>query len=104
MGATVWTWITKGSLVTLVALAAVGVVSLFVPRVQELRRLQRREAEVRHEKELEEEMLRRLRRQQERLQTDPAYLERVARDELGYAKPGETIFRFVDEGETPTTR
>ena len=30
----------------------------------------------------------------ERLQTDPAYVERVIRRRLGYAKPEEYIFRF----------
>ena len=30
----------------------------------------------------------------ERLKTDPAFVERVLRDRLHYAKPGEVIFRF----------
>jgi cell division protein DivIC len=30
----------------------------------------------------------------ERLRTDPAYVERVIRRRLGYAKPDEFIFRF----------
>jgi len=29
-----------------------------------------------------------------RLRTDPAYVERVIRRQLGYAKPDEFIFRF----------
>ena len=29
-----------------------------------------------------------------RLRTDPAYVERVIRQQLGYAKPDEFIFRF----------
>jgi cell division protein FtsB len=44
-------------------------------------------------------------RQQEvvlaRLRTDPGYVERVIRRELGYAKPGETIFRFEDNAHEP---
>ena len=28
---------------------------------------------------------------------DPAAVEKIAREDLGYAKPGETVFRFVDE-------
>lgn len=31
-----------------------------------------------------------------RLQTDPAYVEKVLRQRLHYAKPGEVIFRFED--------
>ena len=30
----------------------------------------------------------------QRLRTDPAYVERVIRRKLGYAKPDEYIFRF----------
>lgn len=30
----------------------------------------------------------------ERLRKDPAFVEKVIRKELGYAKPGEVIFRF----------
>ena len=30
----------------------------------------------------------------ERLRTDPAYVERVIRRRLGYAKPDEFVFRF----------
>ena len=34
---------------------------------------------------------------QEKLQEDPTFVEKIAREDLNYAKPGETIFRFVDE-------
>lgn len=30
----------------------------------------------------------------ERLRTDPAFVEKVIRQQLGYARPGEVIFRF----------
>lgn len=30
----------------------------------------------------------------QRLRTDPAYVEKVIRRKLGYARPDETIFRF----------
>ena len=32
----------------------------------------------------------------ERLRTDPAYVEKVIRRKLGYAKPDEYIFRFEE--------
>jgi cell division protein FtsB len=32
-----------------------------------------------------------------RLLEDPEFLERVARERLGYARPDELIFRFADE-------
>ena len=30
------------------------------------------------------------------LQTDPAYVERLAREELGMVKPGELVFQFAE--------
>ena len=43
------------------------------------------------------EELRMLKLKQEKLQEDPHFIEKIAREKLGYAKPGETVFRFVDE-------
>lgn len=39
----------------------------------------------------------RLRREVTNLASSPAYLERVARDELGLVKPGEMLFRIEEE-------
>jgi cell division protein FtsB len=35
-----------------------------------------------------------LTRHVERLRNDPAYIEKLAREELGYVRPGETILKF----------
>ena len=37
-----------------------------------------------------------------RLEKDSAYIERVARKELGMAKPDEKVFRFVQPGAGPS--
>ena len=50
--------------------------------------------------------------EKKRLLTDTAYIEHLARKELGMARPGETVYRFVDGeavdtgngGGTPRTR
>jgi cell division protein FtsB len=34
----------------------------------------------------------------ERLRNDPAYLEKLAREELGYVRPGETVLKFPSGG------
>ena len=34
----------------------------------------------------------------ERLRTDPAYVEKLAREELGYVRPDETILKFPTPG------
>lgn len=42
----------------------------------------------------EEETARQLKSSIEALRTDPKTVERLARERLGYAKPGETVIRF----------
>jgi len=38
------------------------------------------------------------------LKSDPAAIERVAREEMGLAKPGELIFRLPDDPKNPPAR
>jgi len=84
----------------LIVMLVIGIaVRLFLPVIHRQRELRAREAEVRLDIQREAEQLRLLKWKQEKLQEDPAFIEKTAREELGYAKPGETIFRFVDEGE-----
>lgn len=44
----------------------------------------------------EEETARQLKTSIEALRTDPKAVERLARERLGYAKPGETVIRFEE--------
>ena len=34
----------------------------------------------------------------ERLRNDPAYIEKLAREEFGYVRPGETVLKFPPSG------
>jgi len=47
-----------------------------------------------------QEILRENQRTLERLRTDPAFVDMVIRRRLGYAKPGELIFRFEQTDDT----
>ena len=70
---------------------------LFRPLIERQQSLRARQEELRRDIQKSAEDLRMLRLKQEKLQTDPAFIERIAREELGYAKPGETVFKFVDD-------
>ncbi|OFX24000.1 MAG: hypothetical protein A2V77_08485 [Anaeromyxobacter sp. RBG_16_69_14] len=67
-----------------------------------LRKARRNQAEV---KRLEREnaalgqRVARLRREVKALEGDPAALERAAREELGYVKPGEIIYKLEEGGQ-----
>ena len=85
-------WIALGTLIL------IGMGFMFVPLIQEDREYQRREQALREEIRHDDERIRKLRMQQERFQSDPAFVERIAH-EMGLAKPNETIFRFIDEDD-----
>jgi cell division protein FtsB len=38
-----------------------------------------------------------LEREKSRLESDTAYIERIAREKLGMIRKGETVYKFVDE-------
>ena len=71
--------------------------ALYRPLVARTRSLETREAELTAEVARLEARLAELRENQERLETDARFVEKIAREELGYAKEGETVFRFVEE-------
>jgi cell division protein FtsB len=93
------TWLHR--LILLVsALACAGVIGLLGTVLVQTRAeyVQVQQAEVAARQRLAE-VETRLAEQQivlERLRNDPAYVERVIRSRLGYAKPDEFVFRFSD--------
>jgi cell division protein DivIC len=75
------------------ALSAVFGVSLWQTRAEYLQ-LRAQEAASRRRLAEAEQRLHDQQQTLERLRTDPAYVERIIRQQLGYAKPDEFIFRF----------
>lgn len=97
-----WVMIYRIGWIVLAILVVVAVVAMFVPQIEQYNELHRKEAVLQDEIRLEEEIVKHLKDQQERLKSDPRFVEKLAREELGYAKPGETVFRFTDD-EAPTS-
>ena len=93
----VWKFTQRICLIAIVALVVGIVLRLFLPKIELQKELRAREAELRTDIQKEAEALRMLKLKQEKLQTDTRFIEKIAREDLGYAKPGETVFRFVDE-------
>ena len=93
----VWKVIQRLCLLASVLLLAGIVVRLFMPLIDRQKELRARQEELRKDIQRSGEQLRMLKLKQEKLQTDPRFIEKIAREDLGYAKPGETVFRFVDE-------
>jgi len=85
------------TLFSVIAVIALVVGSLFGDRgiLQLLRQRQRTEELAREIEQLREEN-RMLAEQIQSLRRDPAAIERLAREELGLAQPGETVFVLKD--------
>jgi cell division protein FtsB len=91
-----WNLINRIVLIAVVAMAIVGIVLAFTPKVKQMQAYQntrdtlqqRIEVTVTAEKELKEK--------QQRFLSDPSYVERVAH-EVGYARKGEIIYHFPEE-------
>ncbi len=75
------------------AVSAVFGVSLWQTRAEYLQ-VRAQEAESRRRLAEAEQRLHEQEQMLARLRTDPAYVERVIREQLGYARPDEFIFRF----------
>lgn len=80
---------------TFIGLMAVSGI-FFFQTYQEYAQLRRAEEDSRRQLALAEQRLREQERLLQRLRTDPAFVEKVIRRQLRYAKPHELIFRFED--------
>jgi cell division protein FtsB len=85
-----------------IAWSVIGVVvvymvfNTFYPQYQEYVKLQEREAALQTEYQLQEERLKLLKEYQILMESDAQFAEKIARENLGMVKPGETIIKFVD--------
>lgn len=68
-----------------------------------MRRSQREAAEIRKEIERLDEENRQLEDRVKALKSDPAAIERIAREEMGLARPGEFIFKLPAKPGDPST-
>ena len=90
----IWSKLTK-VVVGLVVLAFLLLIGMcYLPLIHQNERM--RAEKLRLEMELEKEMekSRQLQGQIEALRNDPKTIERLTREKLGYARPGETVVRF----------
>jgi cell division protein FtsB len=92
-----WVW----ALCTFTILAALMVI--FVPEYQRYRRNVAELAMQQAEQKKEDQQLQKLKDDLKRFKNEPAFVERIAH-EHGMVKPGEILFKFVDENDRPLER
>ena len=98
-----WVLIYRCAWVMLIILCVIGLTCIFLPKCRQYQDWQQKKEQLQAGTSQIEAAIKKLQQQQEQLQTDPAFVERTAR-ELGMAKPDETIFKVQREAAQPSTR
>ena len=79
-------------------LVLIGVLgALFSPPVRQFKELEKKQARLEQDIRFQEERIRHIKDKQDRLLNDPRFVEKIAREELGMAKPGETVYKRADD-------
>jgi len=90
----IWLTLYRIASAIFVAVVVIAVISAFLPKIRQNQERQRKITAIEDENRRKEEAVKALRKQQDQFAADPKYVERLAREELGKAKSGETIYRF----------
>ena len=91
-----WNLINRVVLIAIVAMALVGVVLAFTPKVRQMQAYQNTRDTLQQRVDLTLAAEKELKGKQRRFLSDPTYVERVAH-EVGYAHKNETIYHFPEE-------
>ncbi len=86
--------LSKGLKLGLIILSMIIISLLFIPLAKEMTEFQAKRDQMLAKLRLEQQNQIDLQTEIELIQRSPHYLERIARDRLNLAKPGEVIFRF----------
>ena len=94
----IWGKLTRLVMTLLVVAGLLGVAVWYLPLIRQNERMRKEVYRLHALEQKEEEAGKQLRASVDALHNDPKAVERQAREQLRYARPGETIFRF----ESPT--
>lgn len=95
----IWGKLTRAVIFLLLIAGALLIAVWYFPLIRQNEALRKQILRLEAQIQKEEETSKQLRAAIESLRSDPKAVERLARERLGYAKPGETVVRF----ETPAT-
>lgn len=92
----IWDKLTKLAIFCLFLLGVVALALWYLPLIKQNERMRQQLLQNQMKIKTEEEKARLLRAAVEAGRTDPKTIERLARANLGYAKPGEVVIRFEE--------
>ncbi len=90
----IWSKLTRAVVFLLFLAGLLGVAVWYLPPIQQNERMRKEIMRLDDQIQKEEESSRQLKAAINALYSDPKAVERLAREQLGYAKPGETVIRF----------
>jgi cell division protein FtsB len=93
VGQSIWDKLTRLVLALLVLVAVLAICLWYEPVVDQNRRMRREKLELEKKLDAQIEISRKLEAQLRAMQ-DPRTVERLARERLSYAKPGENVIHF----------
>ena len=92
----IWDKLTRVVICLLLAAGLAGIGVWYLPLIQQNERYRKRLMELDLEVQKELDAKKHLNASLEALSNDPKAVERLVREKLGYAKPGETVVRFEE--------
>ncbi len=103
VGQSIWDKLTRMVLALLVVAAVLAICLWYRPVVKKNQRLRQEKLELEKKLDRQTELSRKLQASLRALQ-DPRTVERLARERLSYAKPGENVIQFDPPAATNTRR
>ncbi len=97
----IWSKLTKAVIALILVAVVVGVAIWYLPLINQNERMRQELHRLATEVKREEDLSRQMKSTTDALRNDPRTVERLAREKLGYAKPGETIIRFQNPPVVP---
>ena len=92
----IWNKLTKAVVFLLIIAALIAVAVWYLPLIKQNERMRTEILRLDGEVVVQEEIAHRRKIQIEAMRNDPRTVERYAREKLGLAKVGETVFRFEE--------
>ena len=90
----IWKILTRVVMFLIFVAVIMGIAFWYLPLIQQNERMRKEVLRLEAQVQRDEETNKLLKASIDALRNDPKAVERLARERLGYAKPGETVIRF----------
>jgi len=97
----IWSKLTQAAIALVVIAFALLIGMYYLPLLQQNERMRADIIRLQTQLQIEEAKSKQLQAQIEELRDDPNAIERLAREKLGYARPGETVIHFEPATNAP---